>query len=41
MSSLIADGIGFVDVIDAANLQIVGAVVSSEGAESQKGQDEH
>jgi len=31
LSGLLADGVGLVDVIDAAHLQVVGAIVSGHG----------
>lgn len=40
VGSLLADRVGLVDVVNAANLQVMGAV-SSHCAESQKGEDKH
>lgn len=40
MGSLLANGVSLVDVVDAAHLQVVGAV-SGRGEQRQKGEDEH
>jgi hypothetical protein len=40
MGSLLADGVGFVDIVNATNFQIMGAVMS-RGKKGEQGQEEH
>lgn len=42
VGSLLTDGVGLVDVVDASHLQVVGAVSGgSGGKDCQQGEDEH
>ena len=40
MGSLLANGVGLVDIVNAAHLEVVGTV-GSRSEEGQEGQDEH